>query len=407
LSLLLASACRVQPQEPPPPHRGSDVSLAPDTEVIQGQVPPGATLATLFRANRLREDLIPGFVQVASGVFDPRHLQANHPYRLVRTLDGLLRAFEYEIDGDRFLRMVGESDRRPDRVAAEIVPYTKEHALVAMRGEIDEDSSSLFAAMETAGETPELSMALADIFAGEIDFNSDLQPGDDFDLVVEKVFRDGRFAGYGPIEAAQFDNDGRRLFAIRFTPPGGKPGYYDEEGRSLRRFFLRSPLRFVPQVTSRFTRSRLHPILRIVRPHLGVDYGAPVGAPVVAVASGVVVSAGDNGEGGRVVHLRHASGYETYYMHLSAIAKAIHPGVHVSQGELVGRVGMSGLATGPHLDYRIKRNSVFVNPLAEHKRLPPGDPIPAAYLAEFRSERDRLLTRLYGAEAPGAGTATK
>src|SRR5687767_7062053 len=157
-------------------------------------------------------------------------------------------------------------------------------------GEIGGDTPSLFEAMEAAGERPELTLAIADIFAGEIDFNTELQPGDRFGLVFEKFTRDARPASYGVIEAAEFENDGRVLHAIRFTPPGGKPGYYDAEGRSLRRFFLRSPLKFEPRITSGFSRGRFHPVLKTRRPHLGVDYGAPVGAAVVAVASGTVVS---------------------------------------------------------------------------------------------------------------------
>ncbi len=395
---LVLAACAAPDPQAKAARQGHDVTLVPDTETLDGQVPSRATLASLFRSVRLRDDAIPTLVERARKVFDPRHLRANQPYHLVRTVDGLVRTFEYQIDGDRFLRMTGEPGAEMERLAAEVVPYKKERALVALRGEISQDTPSLFGAMEAAGETAELSIALAAVFGGEIDFHTDLQPGDSFNVVVEKVYREGQFAGYGPIAAAEFVNEGRRLRAIRFVPTGGQAGYYDEQGRSLRRFFLRSPLRFEPHVTSGFSRSRLHPILRIYRPHLGVDYSAPIGAPVVAVANGTVVSAGMTGEGGRVVHLRHASGYETLYLHLSSIAAGIRPGAHVSQGQLIGRVGMSGLATGPHLDYRIKKNGGFVNPLVETRRLPPGEPIPAALLADFNAERDLMLSRLFGAE---------
>lgn len=182
------------------------------------------------------------------------------------------------------------------------------------------------------------------------------------------------------------------LTAVRYTLPGGKPGYYDEHGRSLRRFFLKSPLKFAAPVSSPFSTARLHPILRTVRPHLGVDYAAPPGAPVVAVSNGTVVTAGWSGEAGRMVHLRHASGYETYYMHLSSIT--VRPGQHVGQGKLIGRVGATGMATGPHLDYRVARNGVFLNPLVVHRSLPPGEPIPPDALSQFTLERDHLLTTL-------------
>jgi murein DD-endopeptidase MepM/ murein hydrolase activator NlpD len=192
--------------------------------------------------------------------------------------------------------------------------------------------------------------------------------------------------------AAEFSNEGRVLKAVRFTVPGGRPAYYDVQGRSLRRFFLKSPLKFGGSVSSSFSKARVHPVLRILRPHLGIDYRAASGSPVVAVANGVVVSAGWNGDAGRMVHLRHASGYETFYMHLSSIA--VRTGQRVGQGDLIGRVGTSGLSTGPHLDYRVKRNGSYINPLQLHKTLPPGEPIPAAHAAAFAEERDRLLKLL-------------
>src|SRR3954452_16656093 len=168
---------------------------------------------------------------------------------------------------------------------------------------------------------------------------------------------DGQFAGYGPVLGARFVADRREHQAFRWIDPAtGKAAFYDENGRSLKRFFLRSPLKFEPRVTSGFSRNRLHPVLRTYRAHLGIDYAAPVGAPVVAVSSGVVVAAGWAGGGGNQVQLRHGDGYETYYLHLSAFAPGIHAGVHVNQGELIGRVGATGTATGPHLDYRLKRN---------------------------------------------------
>jgi murein DD-endopeptidase MepM/ murein hydrolase activator NlpD len=160
----------------------------------------------------------------------------------------------------------------------------------------------------------------------------------------------------------------------------------------MRRFFLRSPLKFEPVITSGFSRSRFHPILREYRPHLGIDYRAPTGAPVVAVADGVVVEAGMSGGAGRLVHLRHANHLESEYLHLSAIA--VHAGQHVHQGDLIGRVGSSGLATGPHLDYRVKRDGAFVNPLSAQRDLPPVDPISPAQMPQFVAARDDAFGRL-------------
>lgn len=391
LVILACSGCGRAASDPKPA-RLADIFLRPDTATIKDRVPQRATLASLLRDLGMRADMIPAMVQKTSTVFDPRRLHAGNAYQMIRTTDGLLRDFQYEIDTDRYLRLAATPGEEATTLRAEVVPYENERALISIRGEIDRDAPSLFAAMERAGETADLSVKLADIFGGEIDFNTELQPGDQFTLAFEQVLREGQPVGYGDIVAAEFDNEGRRHRAILFTPPGGKPGYYDEQGRSLKRFFLASPLKFAAPVTSKFSRNRFHPILRIFRPHLGVDYGAPMGSPVVAVANGVVVSAGFSGEGGRVVHLRHASGYETYYMHLSTIT--VRVGAHVSQWQLIGKVGMSGLATGPHLDYRIRIGGSPINPLTVKRRLPPGDPIPVAAMAQFAEQRDRALAKL-------------
>jgi murein DD-endopeptidase MepM/ murein hydrolase activator NlpD len=234
---------------------------------------------------------------------------------------------------------------------------------------------------------------MADVFSGEIDFNSDLQPGDSFRVLVERETREGKLSGYGPILAAEFVNDNRNLKAIRFTPDGGSPGYYDENGRSLKRFFLKSPLKFEPRITSRFSSARKHPILGYSRAHNGVDYHAPSGAPVTAVAPGVVTMAGWTNGGGRTVKLRHPNGYETEYLHLSAITT--RAGNRVGQGDLIGRVGATGLATGPHLHYGLKKNGRYVNPVIEHRNMPPGEPVAPSLMNIFMTERDRHLALLF------------
>jgi murein DD-endopeptidase MepM/ murein hydrolase activator NlpD len=402
---LLASACARDAAAPDRAQaRRLDIDLVPDTEMVVGRVPVNATLDSLLRDQRLRADIIPSVVSLARSVFDPRRLRANQVFRLERTLDGLVRSFEYEIDGDHFLRIArnlqspreaeepGGRDQGTEQLRAQLIPYQKERALVSLHGRIDREATSLFAAMDVAGEKPDLSIQLADIFGGDIDFNSELQPGDSFRLSFEKVYREGQFSGYGDVLAAEFENDGRTLIAIRYTVPGGKPAYYDAKGRALKRFFLRSPLKFEAPVSSRFSTRRLHPVLRIVRPHLGVDYRAPSGSSVVAVANGTVVAAGWSGQSGRMVHLRHPGGYESYYLHLSSIA--VSRGQHVGQGQLIGRVGTSGLSTGPHLDYRVRKSGKFVNPLLVHRSLPEGDPIPAAHLPQFQVERDRAVATL-------------
>lgn len=377
------------PRESRRVQRASDITLASDVHVISARVLPGATLASILRAHAVAVQQVEAVVERARAVFDPRRVRRDQPYRLEQLNDGSLRRFEYEIDRDRLLRVTSADGD----LTAVVLPIAKVRHLELVRGRIDHGASSLVAAMDAAGETIDLTLALAEIFGGEIDFNTDLQPGDAFQLLVEKQYREGKaFAGYGPVLAAEFDNGGRRLRAVRFTPDGGSPGYFDERGVSMRRFFLKSPLKFDPVITSGFSSNRMHPILHETRAHLGVDYRAPVGAPVVAVSDGVVVSAGMSGGSGLMVHLRHSNGFETEYLHLSSIA--VRAGARVHQGDVIGRVGATGLATGPHLDYRVRKNGAFVNPVAAHRAMPPGDPVPEPQMPVFNVARDRALATL-------------
>ncbi len=390
LLCVLAAACTTS-DELPVGRAASDIHLASDSEMIPARVPPGATLSTLLGRHALHPPDAAALVDAIREVFDPRQLRVNQSYRLERTSEGCVRLFEYEVDVERALRVAARREE-PHRFDAEILQYDSTTTRQAVSTAITPDAPSLFEAMDVVGERPELTMALAEIFGGELDFRIDVQQGDRFAVLVDRMDRDGRFVKYGPVLAASVETGDRQITAVRFAPSGGTPGYYDENGRSLKRFFLRSPLRFEPQITSRFSRARLHPVLHVMRAHLGVDYRAPTGAPVVAVSNGVVTGAGWRGGGGRTVSIRHANGYETFYLHLSSIA--VRKGARVSQGQVIGRVGSSGLATGPHLDYRIRHNGVFVNPLTVHRRLPPGEPVPASAMEEFEATRDRQLAAL-------------
>lgn len=402
LSAVVGSACAAEPAAPS--RTRPDVILRAETETIEALVPRHATLDSLLRQHQFAPDLINAAVESAAAVFNPRRLRADRPYRLVRSLDGWLREFVYEIDTDRFLRIVNLDREQPRVLDAQVLPFDKTTQFAAIRGQIDGTRSSLIAAMEGTGERVQLAMALAEMFGGQIDFESDLQPGDGFDVLFEKFTRDGEFVGYGPILGATFVADGKEYQAFRWVDPStGQAAYYDGAGRSLKRFFLVSPLKFEPRVTSHFSRNRLHPVHDTHRPHLGVDYGAPHGAAVVAVARGTVLSAGWAGAGGNQIRLQHASGFETYYLHLSSFARGIRAGSRVDQGQLIGRVGATGTATGPHLDFRLRKNGAFVDPVKERRRQPPGAPIPATYTVAFQVAREGLLRQLSAtllAEAP-------
>ena len=372
---------------------GTDVVLAKDSDLISGVIPARATIADLFDTHLIAPGDGTPLVASIAAAMDVRRLRAGQPYMLDRLLDGRVRRFDYELDNERMLVVRRASFDAAPRFVATIDRIPKHIAVVAVEGEINRETNSLVASLDQAGERIELALGMADVFSGEIDFNSDLQPGDRFRVLVERHTREDKLSGYGPILAAEFVNDGRTLKAIRFTPDGGAPGYYDENGRSLKRFFLKSPLKFEPRITSRFSSSRRHPILGYARAHNGVDYHASTGAPVVVVAPGVVTMAGWTGGGGRTVKVRHPNGYETEYLHLSSIAA--RAGQRVSQGDLVGRVGQTGLATGPHLHYGLKKNGRYVNPIIEHRNMPPGEPVPAAFVNAFASDRDRFLALLY------------
>jgi murein DD-endopeptidase MepM/ murein hydrolase activator NlpD len=394
--LLVAAACAspVSLEEAWVRH---DVALPLDTATIEGRVPRAATLEALLRQHEIPPDIASSLAMAVRGVFNPRTLQANRAFRLTRTIDGLFREFQYEIDASRFLRVVFR-ERAADGHAqfdVDVVPYSREVAVEAVTAAITRERSSLIAAFDAVGEkSPQLPLILAEMFSGEIDFNSELQPGDSARVLFERVRRDGQVVGYGEVQAAVLEHGHRRLVGIRFADADGKPAWYDEDGRSLKRQFLKSPLPFEPRVTSGFTNHRLHPLFGDDRAHLGVDYAAATGTPVVSVAAGTVESAEWSGDAGRLVVIRHAGGYETLYLHLSSFGPAIHTGAHVNQGQLIGRVGMTGAATGPHLDYRVKKNGIHVNPMLEHSRMPPGEPIAASALATFTDTRDRALDEL-------------
>ena len=236
-------------------------------------------------------------------------------------------------------------------------PITSE--VLRLEGVVD---SSLFGAMDGAGGDPELAVQIAQIYQWDIDFLRDIRKGDTFVVVVDRQTVEGEFFGWGTVFATRFVNDGRILDAVVYPDDSGRLGYYDLEGQPLRKQFLRSPLKF-SRVTSRFSMSRFHPVLRRRMPHYGVDYGAPTGTPAHVTADGTVTFAGRKGGGGNMVTVRHTNGYETNYLHLSRYGKGVRRGARVSQGQVIGYVGSTGLSTGPHLDYRVTLNGKWINPL--------------------------------------------
>lgn len=282
-------------------------------------------------------------------------------------------------------------------VTAELKKRPVSERLVVKGGTI---ARSLFATVAAFGEDDELASALAEVFAWQVDFHRDLQPQDSVRVLFVRQECEGELLGYGPILAATLWNKGKEYKAFRYTHEG-KAGYYDELGRPLRRQFLRSPLPY-SRVTSGFSFSRHHPILGRRLPHFGVDYAAPEGTPVRATADGVVTFLGWKGGGGKTVELRHAGGFTTAYLHLSRFAPGLAVGRRVSQGEVIGFVGSTGLATGPHLDYRVTHNGRYLNPARLGSD--PAPPLSGSALESFRAVKAKLEKALAETSAPLDGT---
>jgi len=352
--------------------------------VFRGSFGRNDSVATAL-AGQLSPAGVHHLVETARPVYDLARVTVGRPFAVALGPDGLLRAFTYGIDELRTLRVI----RRGEDLEAEVLTRTYDSRTAVVAGEIE---SSLFATIAATGEHDQLAFDLSEIFAWDIDFNTEIQTGDAFRVAVEKLSLDGRFVRYGRILAATFQRGERTLYAVRYEGSQGA-GYYDRDGTPLRKAFLRSPLRFT-RISSRFSHRRLHPILKTRRPHLGIDYAAPQGTPVMAASDGVVIAAGWSGGYGRTVRLRHANGYRTLYGHLSRIS--VRKGQRVSQGQTIGAVGQTGLATGPHLDYRMSLNGRYVDPL--RIQLPPAEPIPQAELDAFAVARTRHLALLEGRE---------
>ncbi len=280
-----------------------------------------------------------------------------------------------------------EAENKGNEWASDRIDIKPEIHIEARQGVVED---SLWSAVEKSGISPKVLLDFVQIFESDFDFTADTRQGDRFRFLVETRYANGQAVDQGRILAAEYISDGKTLSAVGFQDKDHF-AYYDPEGNSLNKFFLRSPLQF-SRISSGFTYRRPHPILGGVRPHLAIDYAAPVGTPVWAVAEGTVEFAGRKGGNGIQVMIKHRGGYRTYYNHLSRIGAGIHRGAHVGQKQTVGYVGSTGLSTGPHLDYRVSRNGTFVNPLGE--KFLPGKAIDLAQREAFLAYAKELISQL-------------
>ena len=350
----------------------------------------GDTLGDTLDRLGVPSDQIPAWAAATQRLLDVRSLPVGLVAEAVLDYHGTLTSVR--LTPDWRATIVLEPGDAGVQARREARPVEREMAVV--RGSV---TSSLFGAVDAAGEDEALAIQLAELFQWDIDFHREVQPGDTFALLVERVRSEGRIVAYGPIVGAEYINSGKRFVSVRYATAEGRPGYYDLKGRPLKKAFLRSPLRF-SRVTSRFSMNRMHPVLGRRLPHYGVDYGAPAGTPVMATADGTVSFTGRKGGGGNTVEIRHAGGYVTAYLHLSRFA--VRPGTRVEQGQVIGYVGSTGLSTGPHLDYRVTLGGRYVNPLMVGKE--PSPPLPPTALPAFTRWAERVLPMLLTPGRPSA-----
>ncbi len=371
------------------------VAAEPDVQLLMETIPIGRgdTLGDLLTRRGVDPDTRTHLISAIGEEHEILTIQAGSHLVIGRSPLGTVESLEYAIDPDRKLSLA----RTNGAYVANVVEIPGTIRPVRICGTLQ---SSLFESIEKAGERPELAFQIADIFASSLDFYTDPRQGDLFCLLVEKKEYGGvRSPTYEKILAATYNNAGRLHDAYLFPDEDGALRYYSSSGESLQADFLRSPLRFQARVSSRFSPRRFHPILRRYRPHLGSDYAAPAGTPVQAVASGHVVFSGMMGGAGNLVTIKHPGGYETQYLHLSR--RLVRRGERVVQGQQIGLVGSTGLATGPHLDFRIRRNDRFMD--FEGLKLPLGPKIPGDRMLEFQLARDRF-SGLMDASSPLATT---
>lgn len=403
---------REPPAIAPPPLQadalGLDLSALPVEQLSPVPTQLGQTVEFVVRRNdtldRIFRHLKLSLTDLASirelpGVQEQLdRLRPGDTIRLVHD-EGLVQSLSRRISETEVLSVTRVDEPPAPVFAAEVVATPVDIRESQAQGTID---SSLFVAARAAGVSPEIILRLAnDIFGWDIDFALDIQPGDRFNLIYEQKFRDGEYIGDGRILAADFFNDGSIHRAVYFESADGKiADYFTPDGRSMRRQFLRAPLDFT-RISSNFNPRRRHPILNMIRAHKGVDYAAPTGTIIKAAGDGRVSFVGNKGGYGRVVILEHGGGISTLYGHMSRFQRGLRDGARVKQGMTIGYVGSSGAATGPHLHYEYLVHGLHKNPRTVS--LPDAAPIPAGYLAEFKTRSAQLLARLDRAGDAGVG----
>ena len=353
-----------EPPLPPPP---------PQVERWEGVVGRADSFYSILTGHGIAPAKVLAMASRDHGKRELSNLTAGRPYTLTREAESGAVEFRYRRDPDHdyVARLEGE------QFTARVEPVAWDVHLRHLAGTIDR---SIFETLRARGLGDAIPMKLAVIYGWDIEFAIDIRPGDRYNILFQEKWRDGRFVEYGKVLAATLTVQGEAHTAIYYKDASGYEDYYDPTGHSMRKQFLRSPVNYT-RISSRFSYHRFHPILHVYRPHLGVDLAAPVGTPVRAVGDGRVVAARRKGAAGKMVRIRHNDLYETAYLHLSRYGRGVRRGARVKQGQIIGYVGATGLATGPHLDYRFYIHGRAVNPMTI--KSPAAEPVKKAYRETF------------------------
>ena len=378
----IATADKITEEEstplPEPQHEHTNPPGKENKEIIK----QGETISDILDRYDLSPTEIHELLEDVKPVYDLAKVRAGNEIKIFTSPDDEIVHIEYALNRENYLCL--EKNGESYKAAIKKIPYVIRTEMIW--GVIEDNPIN---AISKENEGGQLAILLEEIFAWDIDFYADIRQGDSFKIIFEKKYLENEFVGYRHIIAAEFTNQGESYRAFRYTyPDSNKSDYFDINGNSLRKEFLKSPISGA-RITSRFTHSRLHPVRKVLRPHYGVDYAAPVGTPVRATADGSISYAGRDGANGRMVRIRHKNSYETFYLHLRRYGKGIKQGAKVASGQIIGYVGASGEVTGPHLDYRIKHRGRYINPLAYRFR--PVEPLKKEYLESFQTEAEQYL----------------
>lgn len=359
-------------------------AVASDEQWQEITVKNGDSLAAIFARLGIPPQELHNLLEQGGATGNLKKIYPGQTLRVITGDDSHLVRLSYPIDRLNTLEVV----RTDNGFDVSTITQTPEFRTRNAGAKIE---SSLFLAGSKAGLSDSMTMELAGIFAWDIDFALDIRAGDQFTILYQEMYVDGESIGNGTILAAEFMNQGKRYQAIRYTDAGGNTGYYSIDGKSMRKAFLRTPVEF-SRISSGFSLGRLHPLLNKIRAHKGVDYAASTGTPIKATGNGRIIFRGQKGGYGNTVIIQHGSKYSTLYGHMSKFRGGLANGSRVSQGQTIGYVGSSGLATGPHLHYEFRVDGVHRDPL--RVKLPGADPLNQKYRADFDSKARALIAQL-------------